>query len=112
MEDLGCPRQRIHETLSRVISLRGYLLPVIHDVMLRIRLTIILPQRTESYHSKLCPTRMPGYRNGRTLFFYMPVIGTNVEGIMEPMVEVLLRRPKLEIVTLPKIARPSQELEK
>ncbi|KAK1932350.1 hypothetical protein P3T76_012344 [Phytophthora citrophthora] len=32
---LGCPQARIHKTLSEYVSLRRCLLPVVHDVMLR-----------------------------------------------------------------------------
>ncbi|KAK1937098.1 hypothetical protein P3T76_009876 [Phytophthora citrophthora] len=32
----NCEPQRIHQTLSSLLSLRGFLLPVVHDVMLRL----------------------------------------------------------------------------
>ncbi|KAK1933873.1 hypothetical protein P3T76_011633 [Phytophthora citrophthora] len=35
LKELGCPQARIHKTLSEYVSLRRRLLPVVHDVMLR-----------------------------------------------------------------------------
>ncbi|OWZ14898.1 hypothetical protein PHMEG_00011545 [Phytophthora megakarya] len=36
MSELGCPPMRIHATLSRYLSLRRCLTPVVHDVLLRL----------------------------------------------------------------------------
>eukprot|EP00644_Phytophthora_capsici_P006483 jgi/Phyca11/118328/e_gw1.36.388.1 len=36
MEDLGCPPHRIHQELTNLLLLRGYMLPVLHDVMFRL----------------------------------------------------------------------------
>ncbi|EGZ13055.1 hypothetical protein PHYSODRAFT_510497 [Phytophthora sojae] len=36
MQELGCPQLRIHSTLALYISLRRCLIPVVHDVMLRL----------------------------------------------------------------------------
>ncbi|OWZ13327.1 hypothetical protein PHMEG_00013363 [Phytophthora megakarya] len=39
MSELGCPPMGIHSTLSRYLSLRRCLSPVVHDVLLRLFLT-------------------------------------------------------------------------